>query len=115
MQNRFWDQYYPGGTYDPKVRIAQTPVKKATTASTTKLAASTAKKAPAATTIEKNVGAARVKPSSGKTAAAAAGPHGADLVDEYQKIASDLTSQVSFYSIIPTVYLITTNHITKGV
>lgn len=93
---RFWDQYYPGGTYDPKIRIQaqstnQTPVKKS--ASNTKL---TSKKpsginSPPTGPLEKKVGSAKLK----MNAAAAAGPvHGRDVMDEYQKIATDLNVQV---------------------
>lgn len=87
--DRFWDQYYPGGTYDPKVRISQaqqTPLKKQ--ASAPKISSATTRK----NEVEKVVAAAKVRPAPSKAAAAAAGPR--DLVDEYQKIANDLTHQV---------------------
>jgi hypothetical protein len=91
---RFWDQYYPGGTYDPKVK--QTPIKK--TASSAKLSTSHS-------TLKKSLSGAdvaekpRVKPLRSGQAAAAAGPNTArDLIDEYQKVAADLTAQVRFIS-----------------
>jgi RP/EB family microtubule-associated protein len=68
VKNRFWDQYYPGGEYNPKK-----------TKSISK----------------ENIRSVR----SGevpKRVAAAAGPIGSrDLVDEYQKVANQLTVQVN--------------------
>ncbi|KAJ3319153.1 hypothetical protein HDV06_006656 [Boothiomyces sp. JEL0866] len=85
---KFWDQYYPGGSYDSK---ATSGIKKKT--------ASTAKpfqKSLSNNSVDEPPKPVRLLKTPKTAAAAAAGPNThRDLIDEYQKVANDLTLQVN--------------------
>ncbi|KAI8892462.1 calponin homology domain-containing protein [Globomyces pollinis-pini] len=87
---KFWDQYYPGGTYEPRVAGS------ITTASTKKKPLT---KANSDNAVHPETPKVKTASKPLKSAAAAAGParsngSARDLSEDYQKIAMDLTSQI---------------------